>query len=77
MIGRVTGAPSTVDASEIGHGCATGGKIEFDTEKEQGGRTGGSTTGHAAQWRVAALPATGNLAGETRGRGGHNAPGTV
>jgi hypothetical protein len=37
VIGRVTGVPSTVDALELGHGCATGGSVELTSRKNKEG----------------------------------------
>jgi hypothetical protein len=35
VIARVTGVPSTIDASEIGYGCATGGSLELTSRKKR------------------------------------------
>lgn len=37
VIARVTGVPSTVDAAEIGYGCATGGSVELTSRKNKEG----------------------------------------
>jgi putative DNA primase/helicase len=37
VIARVTGVPSTIDASEIGYGCATGGSLELTSRKNKEG----------------------------------------
>jgi len=37
VIARVTGVPSTIDASEIGYGCATGGSLELTSKKNKEG----------------------------------------
>jgi hypothetical protein len=35
VIARVTGVPSTIDASEIGYWCATGGSLELTSRKKR------------------------------------------